>query len=71
MQECFEKYPEVYGKYADDPEDESDEANQSGGKTDTEEKTASGAGDEATQQTESETVKEGEQTSSTAVANAS
>ena len=71
MQECFEKYPEVYGKYADDPEDESGDTNQSGGEMDTEEKPASGAGDEAKQQTESETVKEGEQTSLTAVANAS
>lgn len=72
MQECFEKYPEVYGKYADDDDseklteqEEDKESRQEGG----EGKTAAEE-DGGHQQTESESKSEGEQTATTAVVGA-
>ena len=65
MQECFEKHPEEYGKYADTDNDDEETEGGEGTKQKGEDRTEKGDKEAAANdqgQTQSEKVTEGEQT---------
>ena len=65
MQECFEKYPEEYGKYADS-DDTEEGSNEETGEGRTEKGEGEGAASKDQEQAENEKGTEGEQTPATA-----